>query len=196
MSHNQDEKVTRRDFIYVATGAVAAIGTAATAWPFIDQMNPTLAAQALSTTEVDLTPIQEGQIVNVMWRKQTVFIRHRTQAEIAQARADDNNATIDPQPDGARVFETTPQWLIIMGVCTHLGCIPPDPHRANPGDFGGWLCPCHGSQYDVSGRVRKGPAPANLPLVPYTFVSATKVIIGEGKTPAEAYAAEKQEKTV
>jgi ubiquinol-cytochrome c reductase iron-sulfur subunit len=195
VSHNQDDKVTRRDFIYVATGAALAVGTGLTAWPFIDQMNPSSAAQALSTTEVDLTPIQEGQIVNVMWRKQTVFIRRRTQAEIARARADDANATIDPQPDAARVFEATPQWLIIMGVCTHLGCIPPDPHRNNPGEYGGWLCPCHGSQYDGSGRVRVGPAPANLPLVPYTFVAENRIIIGEGKTPAQAYA-EKQESTV
>lgn len=195
MSHDKNDQLTRRDFIYVATGAAAGIGVAVTAWPFIHQMNPSAAAQALSTTEVDISAIEEGQIVNVMWRKQTVFIRRRTQAEIDKARADNANATIDPQVDEARVFADTPQWLIIKGVCTHLGCIPPDPHRNNPGEYGGWLCPCHGSQYDVSGRVRVGPAPTNLELVPYVFNTATKVTIGDGVTPAQAYA-QKQEKTV
>jgi ubiquinol-cytochrome c reductase iron-sulfur subunit len=195
VSHNQNDQVTRRDFIYVATAAVTGIGAALAAWPFIDQMNPSAAAQALSTTETDIGAIEPGQIVNVMWRKQTVFIRHRTPAEIEKARADNAAATIDPQPDEARVFAETPQWLIIKGVCTHLGCIPPDPTRNNPGQYGGWLCPCHGSQYDGSGRVRVGPAPSNLELVPYV-INGTKVIIGEGRTPAEAYAAKSQEKTV
>lgn len=195
MSHDKNDQLTRRDFIYVATGAVAGVGVVAAAVPFVHQMNPSAAAQALSTTEVDISAIEEGQIVNVMWRKQTVFIRRRTPAEIEKARADNAAATIDPQNDEARVFADTPQWLIIKGVCTHLGCIPPDPHRANPGEYGGWLCPCHGSQYDVSGRVRVGPAPANLELVPYVFNTPTKITIGEGQTPAQAYA-QKQEKTV
>jgi ubiquinol-cytochrome c reductase iron-sulfur subunit len=125
-----------------------------------------------------------------MWRKQPVFIRRRTAAEVAAARAVPMEDLIDPQRDEDRVFK--PEWLVLVGVCTHLGCIPPDPRKNNPGEYGGWLCPCHGSQYDGSGRVRVGPAPRNLEVPRYTFLSDTKILIGEGKLPAELA----EEKTV
>jgi len=170
---------TRRDFIYIATGAVGAVGAAAVLWPFIAQMNPdasTIAAGA--PVEVDLAPIAEGQVIKVFWRGRPIFISHRTKAEIDEARKDDNANLPDPQPDAQRVKPGHDQWLVLIGICTHLGCIP----IAHQGDFGGWFCPCHGSQYDTSGRIRRGPAPANLPLPPYTFVSDTKIRIGEGAT--------------
>lgn len=165
----------RRDFLYVATGAVAAVGVAASLWPLIDQMNPdasTIAAGA--PVEVDLSLIEEGQIVKVFWRSKPVFISHRTKKEIEQARAVDWRNLPDPQPDTARVKEGREQWLVVIGICTHLGCIP----LAHQGDYGGWFCPCHGSQYDTAGRVRRGPAPANLYLPPYEFLSDSKIRIG------------------
>ena len=170
---------SRRDFLYIATGAVAAVGTAATVWPFIAQMNPdasTIAAGA--PIDVDLAPIAEGQVIKVFWRGKPIFISHRSKQEIEQARKDDNAGLPDPQPDAKRVKEGHDQWLVLIGICTHLGCIP----IAHQGDYGGWFCPCHGSQYDTSGRIRRGPAPANLPLPPYQFVSDTKIRIGESTT--------------
>jgi ubiquinol-cytochrome c reductase iron-sulfur subunit len=170
---------TRRDFIYIATGAVAAVGAVGVAIPFIAQMNPdasTIAAGA--PIEVDLAPIAEGQVIKVFWRGKPIFISHRTKKEIDEARAADNSGLPDPQPDAKRVKEGHAQWLVLIGICTHLGCIP----IAHQGDYGGWFCPCHGSQYDTSGRIRRGPAPANLPLPPYQFVSDTKIRIGEGAT--------------
>jgi ubiquinol-cytochrome c reductase iron-sulfur subunit len=170
---------TRRDFIYIATGAVAAVGAAATLWPFVAQMNPdasTIAAGA--PVEVDLAPIAEGQVIKVFWRGKPIFISHRSKKEIDEARKDDNANLPDPQADAKRVKPGHDQWLVLIGICTHLGCIP----IAHQGDYGGWFCPCHGSQYDTSGRIRRGPAPANLPLPPYQFVSDTKIRIGEGAT--------------
>jgi len=168
---------TRRDFLYLATGAMGAVGTAAVAWPLIDSMNPARDVLALATTEVDLSPVQEGMGISVMWRGKPVFVRHRTEAEIEQARNVSLDELPDPQPDKARV-EKAP-WLIVVGVCTHLGCIPlgnePDAPR---GDYGGWFCPCHGSHYDTAGRIRKGPAPKNLPVPTYTFLDDTTVEIG------------------
>jgi ubiquinol-cytochrome c reductase iron-sulfur subunit len=166
---------TRRDFIYIATGAVGAVGAAAVLWPFVAQMNPdasTIAAGA--PVEVDLAPIAEGQVIKVFWRGRPIFISHRTKKEIDAARKDDNANLPDPQPDAQRVKQGHDQWLVLIGICTHLGCIP----IAHQGDYGGWFCPCHGSQYDTSGRIRGGPAPANLPLPPYEFVSDTKIRIG------------------
>jgi ubiquinol-cytochrome c reductase iron-sulfur subunit len=168
---------TRRDFIYIATGAVGAVGAAAALWPFVTQMNPdasTIAAGA--PVEVDLAPIAEGQVIKVFWRGKPIFISHRSKKEIDEARKDDNANLPDPEPDAKRVKQGHDQWLVLIGICTHLGCIP----IAHQGDYGGWFCPCHGSQYDTSGRIRRGPAPANLPLPPYEFVSDAKIRVGGG----------------
>lgn len=163
---------TRRDFIVVAAGAFAAVGAAAAVWPFIHQMNPSADVLALSSTEVDLGQIAAGQSVTVLWRGKPVFVRHRTEAEIAQAQKDDTAALPDPAKDADRVKK--PEWLIMMGVCTHLGCVP----LGQQGEYGGWFCPCHGSHYDTSGRIRKGPAPANLPIPEYAFLNDTRIRIG------------------
>jgi ubiquinol-cytochrome c reductase iron-sulfur subunit len=153
------------------------------AWPLIDSMNPSAEVLALASTEVDLGPIAEGQRVTVTWRGNPVFIDHRTQAQIQQAEAVDVADLPDPQPDSARVEK--PEWLIVIGVCTHLGCVPLGQKTGQSrGEFGGWFCPCHGSHYDTSGRIRKGPAPLNLPVPPYSFTTDTQIIIGE--TEAEA----------
>ncbi len=163
---------TRRDFLYIATGAVAAVGTAAVIWPLISQMSPDASTLALASTEVDIGAIPEGQIVTIKWRGKPVFIRHRTAKEIAAAE-DVNVATLpDPQTDAARVQK--PQWLIVVGVCTHLGCIP----LGHAGEYDGWFCPSHGSVYDTSGRIRKGPAPKNLVVPAYSFLTDSKVKIG------------------
>ncbi len=168
---------SRRDFLLYATWAVGAVGTAAALWPFVHSMNPAADTLALSTVDVDLTPIEEGQSITVMWRGKPVFIRYRTPAEIEAARAVNVDDLPDPQPDEERVIE--PQWLVQVGVCTHLGCIPLGQKPADPkGDFGGWFCPCHGSHYDTSGRIRKGPAPANLEVPEYAFLDDTTVRIG------------------
>jgi len=163
---------TRRDFLYVATGAVAAVGAACVAWPFVDQMNPSADVLALSSTEVDLTPVAVGQQITVNWRGKPVFIRHRTEDDIAEARAVPLEDLKDPQTDEERVQK--PEWLVMVGVCTHLGCVP----LADAGDYHGWFCPCHGSHYDTSGRIRKGPAPENLPVPGYAFIDDTTVVVG------------------
>ena len=163
---------TRRDFIVIAASAFGAVGAAAAAWPFIDQMNPSADVLALSSTEVDLSQIAAGQSVTILWRGKPVFVRHRTEAEIKQAQQDDAAALPDPQKDADRVKK--PEWLVMMGVCTHLGCVP----LGQKGEFGGWFCPCHGSHYDTSGRIRKGPAPTNLPVPEYAFLNDTRIRIG------------------
>ena len=166
---------TRRDFLYIATGTVGAIGAAATLVPLISQMNPdasTIAAGA--PIEVDLGPIAEGQVIKVFWRGKPIFINHRNRKEIEEAQKVDVASLPDPQPDSARVKQGKDQWQVLIGICTHLGCIP----LAHQGDYQGYFCPCHGSQYDTSGRIRRGPAPANLPLPPYEFLSDTKIRIG------------------
>jgi ubiquinol-cytochrome c reductase iron-sulfur subunit len=171
---------TRRDFILLLGNAMAVVGAAALAWPLIDSLSPAADTKAASTTEVDLSPIKEGQAVTVKWRGSPVFIRYRTKEEIERAVKDDKESMPDPQPDEARHQEGKPQWLILVGVCTHLGCIPLGQHTGDTrGPYGGWFCPCHGSQYDTSGRIRKGPAPKNLVVPDYRFVSDTKVVIGE-----------------
>ena len=170
---------TRRDFLYIATGTVGAIGAAATLVPLIAQMNPdasTIAAGA--PVEVDLGPIAEGQIVKVFWRSQPIFIFHRTKKEIDEARKVNVASLPDPQPDSARVKPDHDQWLVVIGICTHLGCIP----LAHQGAYGGWFCPCHGSVYDTAGRIRQGPAPRNLDLPPYKFLTDSKIVIGEEET--------------
>jgi len=166
---------TRRDFLYIATGAVGAIGAAATLVPLVSQMNPdasTIAAGA--PIEVELGPITEGQVIKVFWRGKPIFISHRTKKEIEEAAKVNLASLPDPQPDSARVKPGKEQWQVLIGICTHLGCIP----LAHQGTYDGYFCPCHGSQYDTSGRIRSGPAPTNLPLPPYEFLSDTKIRIG------------------
>ena len=166
------EEPTRRDFLYLATGAFAAVGVANVVWPLIDQMNPDASVKALASIEVDLSAIETGQSVTVSWRGKPVFIRRRTENEIAEARAVAFDALPDPQGDDVRV--TKEEWLVMVGICTHLGCVP----LGQAGDFNGWFCPCHGSHYDTSGRIRKGPAPKNLEIPPYEFVGDTRIKIG------------------
>ena len=166
---------TRRDFLYIATATVGAVGAAASLVPLIAQMNPdasTIAAGA--PIEVDLGPIAEGQFVKVFWRGKPIFINHRTKKEIEEAQKVDLASLPDPQPDSARVKQGKDQWQVLIGICTHLGCIP----LAHQGTYNGYFCPCHGSQYDTSGRIRSGPAPTNLPLPPYEFISDSKIRIG------------------
>ena len=173
----QQEGGTRRDFLYLATGAVGAIGVGAVVWPLIDTLNPSADVLALASTEVDLSPIEVGQRVTVTWRGKPAFIDHRPQDAIEAARAVSLDDLIDPQPDEERV--TKDEWLILIGVCTHLGCVPlGQAVGSSRGDFGGWFCPCHGSHYDTSGRIRKGPAPLNLAVPPYEFTDDTTVVIG------------------
>ena len=196
VSTAEHAEVNRRDFLYIATGAVGAVGVALTAWPFINQMNPDASVLALASVEVDLAPIAEGQAITIKWRGNPVFIRHRTQPEIDAAKAvkmEDlkdpisRNANVKdanaPATDENRVVGGKEQYLVQMGVCTHLGCVP----LGNEGDYavvegaqkeGGWFCPCHGSHYDTAGRIRKGPAPENLHIPEYAYLSDTKIRIG------------------
>lgn len=172
-----EEGETRRDFLAMATIATGAVGAAAFAWPIINSMNPSADVLALASIRVDLSGIAEGQAIRVAWRGKPVFIRHRTPAEIEAAEAVDLGELPDPQTDAERVVQ--PQWLIMVGVCTHLGCIPLGVGaNEEKGEFGGYFCPCHGSHYDTSGRIRRGPAPANLPIPEYEFVTDTEVQIG------------------
>ncbi|MBV6658891.1 MAG: ubiquinol-cytochrome c reductase iron-sulfur subunit [Devosiaceae bacterium] len=179
------EEPTRRDFLYIATVAMGAVGVGGLAWPFIAQMNPDASALALSTSEVDVGSMQPGDQVSVMWRGKPVFIRYRTEEEIAAADdvsvddLPDPSARLDIDPaalatNEARSIAENPAMILMLGVCTHLGCIP----LSEAGDFGGWFCPCHGSHYDTAGRIRRGPAPENLPIPPYEFISDTTIRIG------------------
>ncbi len=172
MTAGHAEEPTRRDFLYIATGAVGAVGAGALAWPFIHQMNPDASVKALASIEVDLSGVSEGAALTVTWRGKPVFIRHRTAQEISAAGEVNIEELRDPQADKDRVQK--PEWLIMVGVCTHLGCVP----LGQKGDFGGWFCPCHGSHYDTSGRVRKGPAPLNLAIPEYVFLDENRVKIG------------------
>ena len=170
---------TRRDFLYIATGTAGAVGAAATLVPLIAQMNPdasTIAAGA--PVEVDLGPIAEGQVIKVFWRGKPIFISHRTKKEIDEARKANVASLPDPEADQKRVKSGKDEWLVLIGICTHLGCIP----LSHQGAYDGWFCPCHGSVYDTSGRIRQGPAPKNLPLPPYKFLSDSKIRIGEEDT--------------
>lgn len=161
----------------MAAGAFGAVGAGAVAWPIIQSMNPAADTLAMSTTEVDLTPIQPGQAITVMWRGKPVFVRRRTPEEISEAEKVNVADLRDKQSDQDRVKK--PEWLIVVGICTHLGCVPVGQKPTeNRGEFGGWFCPCHGSEYDTSGRIRKGPAPKNLEVPQYTFLSDTLVRIG------------------
>lgn len=194
MTSHVDE-ADRRDFIIVAANAFTAVGAASLLWPFVQQMNPDASTKALASVEIDLSGIKEGQAITPMWRGKPVFIRHRTQDEIAAAQKvalaelsdkDSRNDAFPPDKpadalDVNRVKKGHEKWLILIGVCTHLGCIPKGSTTAEMslrGDFGGWFCPCHGSHYDTAGRIRKGPAPRNLEVPPYVFLTDTKIKIG------------------
>ena len=173
----------RRDFLMVASGAMAAVGAIATAWPFINNLNPAADTLALSSIEVNVKAIAVGQAITVKWRGKPVFIRHRTPEEIKEAESVKLADLPDPETDKMRVTDTAkkvrPEGLILVGVCTHLGCVPLGTKQGDPrGEYGGWFCPCHGSQYDTSGRIRKGPAPKNLAVPDYLFSSDTLVKIG------------------
>lgn len=166
---------TRRDFLFIATGAVGAVGLAATIWPFVSQMGPDAATIAAGApVDVDLSPVAEGQILKLFWRGKLIFVRHRTADEIKAAENVPMSELKDPQADSARVKEGKAQWLVVYGNCTHLGCVP----LGHEGAYHGWQCPCHGSVFDTSGRIRQGPAPTNLPVPPYSFAGDTKITIG------------------
>lgn len=177
---------TRRDFLYIATGAVGAVGAAALAWPFISQMNPDASTLALSSVEVDVSQVAEGQSVTIKWRGKPVFIRHRTGKEIEEAKAVEISQLVDPlarngnlpadapATDTNRAAEGKEAWLVMIGICTHLGCVP----LGSSGDYDGWFCPCHGSHYDSAGRIRRGPAPENMHIPAYQFLSDTSIRIG------------------
>ena len=178
---------TRRDFLYIATGMAGVVGAASFAWPFIDQMNPDASTLALATIEVNVEALEPGMSLTVKWRGKPVFIRNRTDEEVAEAKAVALDELKDPIARNANVAdgsaatdldrsagEGKENWIVMIGSCTHLGCVP----LGQAGDFGGWFCPCHGSHYDTAGRIRKGPAPTNLPVPPFAFVSDSVIKIG------------------
>ena len=174
---SEKDKSSRRDFLYLSSISIGGVGVAAFMWPFLKSMNPAEDTLALGSTEVDLSNILVGQSMTVKWRGRPVFIRRRTQEEINEANSVDISSLKDPVEDKDRVQQA--EWLIMEGVCTHLGCVPLGQKISDTkGEYNGWFCPCHGSHYDTSGRVRKGPAPDNLPVPPYRFISDTKIIIG------------------
>ena len=167
-----EKKVKRREFIFTATYAVGAVGVGATVWPLIDQMNPDASVKALASTEVDISGLEKGQSITVLWRGKPVFIRRRTDEEITKARQVNIDELKHPEKDEDRA--KNPEWLVMLGVCTHLGCVP----LGDKGEYGGWFCPCHGSHYDTSGRIRKGPAPTNMEVPKYEFVNSNIIKIG------------------
>ena len=169
---NIKDKSTRRDFLTTVTATVGAVGVGAAVLPIISQMNPDSSVKALASIEVDISNIQEGKEITVLWRGKPVFIKRRTKEEIQKAEQTSMKDLIDPQEDKDRVKKS--EWLVVVGVCTHLGCVP----IGGKGEYNGWFCPCHGSHYDTSGRIRKGPAPTNLEVPKYEFVSNNKIKIG------------------
>ncbi|MEL6960774.1 MAG: ubiquinol-cytochrome c reductase iron-sulfur subunit [Pseudomonadota bacterium] len=187
MSNPEDHQGTRRDFIYYATAGAGAVVTGAAVWPLINQMNPSADVLALASIRVDVSTIDPGMQMTVLFQGKPVFVRRRTEAEIAEARAVELNELIDPLAnnanleDGAeatddnRALDEAGEWLVQSGVCTHLGCVPVGD---GAGDFNGWFCPCHGSHYDSSGRIRKGPAPRNLPIPVASFVDDVTLQLG------------------
>lgn len=176
MAEDHPEGESRREFLYLAAGAVGVAGAASFAWPLIDQWNPAADVLALASVEVDISKVAVGQAITVKWRGQPVFVRHRTKAEIDAARSVKMADLKDPQRDEDRVKKAA--WLIVNGTCTHLGCVPGNRPGDKKGEYNGWFCPCHGSEYDTSGRIRKGPAPQNLVVPPYEFLSDTLIKIG------------------
>ncbi|HVY13187.1 MAG TPA: ubiquinol-cytochrome c reductase iron-sulfur subunit [Alphaproteobacteria bacterium] len=190
VTRSQDPDPERRDFIFIAAASMGAVGAGVAVWPFLASLGPAADTLALSTTEVDLSKVEQGQAITVIWRGKPVFIRNRTAQDIEAAEAVDKNASEfnslrDQETDAQRTKQSAfggkqlPNWLIMVGVCTHLGCIPMGQKPTDmKGDFGGWFCPCHGSNYDTAGRIRKGPAPKNLVIPPYAFLSETRIRIG------------------
>tara|TARA_Y100000996_G_scaffold390290_1_gene351369 strand:- start:2857 stop:3375 length:519 start_codon:yes stop_codon:yes gene_type:complete len=172
MSEKDKKDPNRRDFIITATATVGAVGAGAAVWPLIDQMNPDASVKALASTEVDVSNIQPGKSITVLWRGKPVFIKRRTNEEIEKARSVDLKELKHPEKDEERA--KNPEWLVMLGICTHLGCVP----LGDKGDYNGWFCPCHGSHYDTSGRIRKGPAPTNLEVPKYEFVNSNTIKIG------------------
>ena len=167
-----EKKPERREFLFTASYAVGAVGVGAVVWPLIDQMNPDASLKALASTEVEVSSVQPGKTITVLWRGKPVFIKRRTPEEIAEARAVKMEELKDPQKDEDRAKD--PEWLVMLCVCTHLGCVPLN----DKGDYNGWFCPCHGSHYDISGRIRKGPAPTNMEVPKYEFVNSNTIKIG------------------
>lgn len=168
------DEVTRRDFMVLTASSMTAVGAACAVWPLVDSLNPSSDVLALSSIEVDISSIQVGQSRTVQWRGKPVFIRNRTQAEIDEANSVKVSDLVDPESDEMRVKKGHENWLVTIGICTHLGCVP----LGEQGEYNGWFCPCHGSVYDTSGRIRKGPAPLNLEVPPYEFITDTKIKIG------------------
>ena len=167
-----EKKNNRRDFLFTTSYTIGAVGLGATIWPFIDQMNPDSSVKALATTEVDISQIQPGKSITVLWRGKPVFIKRRTQSEISEAQSVKLEELKHPEKDQDRVKK--PEWLVMLGICTHLGCVP----LSDKGEYKGWFCPCHGSHYDTSGRIRKGPAPVNMEVPEYTFIDDNTIKIG------------------
>ena len=167
-----EKKTERREFLFTASYAVGAVGVGAVIWPLVDQMNPDASVKALASTEVDVSSVEPGKAITVLWRGKPVFIKRRTQVEIDEARAVKMEELKHPESDEERA--KNPEWLVMLGVCTHLGCVP----LYDKGDYNGWFCPCHGSHYDTSGRIRKGPAPTNMEVPKYEFVNANTIKIG------------------
>ena len=170
--NNSGKKSNRRDFLFTATYSIGAVGIGATIWPFIDQMNPDSSVKAMATTEVDISQIEPGKSITVLWRGKPVFIKRRTDTEISEAQSVSLEELKHPEKDEDRVKKT--EWLVMMGICSHLGCVP----LAAKGEYNGWFCPCHGSHYDTSGRIRKGPAPTNMEIPKYAFVDENTIKIG------------------
>ena len=168
----EEKKSKRRDFIFTASNAIGAVGVEATVWPLIDQMNPDSSVKALASTEVDVSLVEPGKSITVLWRGKPVFIKRRTAEEISEARSVNLDELKHPEKDEDRA--KNPEWLVMLGVCTHLGCVP----LGDKGEYGGWFCPCHGSHYDTSGRIRKGPAPTNMEVPKYEFVNSNTIKIG------------------
>ncbi len=169
---SEEKKSKRREFIFTASYALGAVGVGATVWPLIDQMNPDASVKALASTEVDISSVEPGQSITVLWRGKPVFIKRRTTEEISEARKVDLKELKHPEKDEDRA--KNPEWLVMLGICTHLGCVP----LGDKGEYDGWFCPCHGSHYDTSGRIRKGPAPTNLEIPKYEFVNNNTIKIG------------------
>ena len=167
-----EKKNNRRDFLFTASYTIGAVGLGATIWPFIDQMNPDSSVKALATTEVDISQIQPGKSITVLWRGKPVFIKRRTESEISEAQSVKLEELKHPEKDQDRVKK--PEWLVMLGICTHLGCVP----LSDKGEYKGRFCPCHGSHYDTSGRIRKGPAPVNMEVPKYTFIDDNTIKIG------------------
>lgn len=186
MSHAEDHEGTRRDFLYYATAGAGTVAAGAAAWPLIKQMNPSADVQALSSIRVDISGVEPGTQLTVKWLGKPVFIRRRTEDEIAEARAvdvaslpdqDAGNANLPAGTDASdenRTLDENGEWLVMIGVCTHLGCVP----LGEAGEFDGWFCPCHGSHYDTAGRIRKGPAPRNLDVPIARFEGETELVLG------------------